>query len=319
MISTIGLLHLLIHYGYFAVLLIVAIESMGVPAPGETILLAASVTTGTTRALSLPLVIAAAASGAIVGDNLGYWIGYTGGTRLLHRYGHLIRLSERKRKLGLYLFQKHGGKVVFLGRFVTVLRMWAAFLAGTHHMSWRRFLCYNALGGIIWATCYGLGGYLLGTQVYRLTGPIGLATILLAILGIITLSLFVRRYEHQWEEEAERAFPGSLDLYDGCLTAPEPSNTSKQQTLPHLSVQSLVVNSSCSSNLKEWQEPDCPAAPEAPAVISSTLQETLRLPRVMDKSTHTIHPVTQHKARLRAITLERLTSAHKHQKGSVSP
>jgi membrane protein DedA with SNARE-associated domain len=213
MISMATLQHLLINYGYLAVLLVVALESMGIPAPGETILLVAAVTAGTTRALSLPLVIAAAASGAIVGDNLGYWMGSSGGTRLFHRYGHLIRLNERKLKLGVYLFQRHGGKVVFFGRFVMVLRMWAAFLAGMHQMRWTRFLCYNALGGILWASSYGIFGYLLGTNVYQLTGPLGLVLLGLAVCVTTTLFLLLRRSERHWEAEAERLLPGSLEQY----------------------------------------------------------------------------------------------------------
>src|SRR5258708_7805630 len=93
---------------------------------------------------SLPLVIVAAASGAILGDNRGFWVGREGGSRLLRRNARFIRLNERKLKLGLYLFRKHGGKVVFFGRFLAVLRMWAALLAGTHRMEWNRFLLFNA-------------------------------------------------------------------------------------------------------------------------------------------------------------------------------
>ena len=127
----------------------VAIESTGIPFPGETMLLVASIYAGTTHKLSIPLIIAAAASGAILGDNLGFWVGREGGFRLLRRYGHIIHLDERKLKVGLYLFRKHGGKVVFFGRFIAVLRAWAAFLAGTNRMPWGSFLLYNALGGII--------------------------------------------------------------------------------------------------------------------------------------------------------------------------
>ena len=107
---------------------------MGIPFPGETMLLVAAISAGTIHHLSLLLVIVAAASGAIVGDNLGYWIGRQGGSRLLRRYGRSLQLAERKLKLGQYLFRKHGGKVVFLGRFIAVLRAWAAFLAGTNRM-----------------------------------------------------------------------------------------------------------------------------------------------------------------------------------------
>src|SRR5258706_2179629 len=142
--------HLLATYGYWAVLLVVGLESTGIPLPGETMLVAAAIYAGTTHQLSIQWVIAAAAAGAILGDNLGFWVGREGGYRLLRRYGHLVRLNERKLKLGLYLFRRRGGTVVFFGRFVAVLRMWAAFLAGTHRMEWKRFLLFNALGGIAW-------------------------------------------------------------------------------------------------------------------------------------------------------------------------
>ncbi len=198
-------------YGYWAVLLFVAIESTGIPFPGETMLLVAAIYAGTTHRLAIELVIVAAAGGAILGDNLGYWVGREGGYRLLRRYGRYVRLDERKVKLGQYLFRKHGGKVVFIGRFIAVLRAWAAFLAGTNRMPWVSFLIYNALGGIIWATLYGLGGYFFGNNVHRLTGPIGPTTIALGLLITIASLAFVRRNEQRLAEEAERALPGPLD------------------------------------------------------------------------------------------------------------
>ena len=109
---------------------------------------------------------------------------------------------------------RHGGKVVFFGRFVAVLRAWAAFLAGTNRMPWPRFLFFNAAGGIVWATLYGLGGYLLGDNVHRLTGPIGAVALVLAVLIIIVFLVFLRRNEHRLEEEAERALPGPLSAYE---------------------------------------------------------------------------------------------------------
>src|SRR5579875_484024 len=126
--------HLLSTYGYWAVLIFVAIESTGIPFPGETMLLAAAIYAGTTHHLQIWFVIAAAAAGAILGDNLGFWVGREGGFRLLRRFGRRVGLNERKLKLGMYLFRRHGGKVVFFGRFVAVLRAWAAFLAGTNCM-----------------------------------------------------------------------------------------------------------------------------------------------------------------------------------------
>src|SRR5258708_1126767 len=212
-VATSDLQHFLMTYGYLAVLLFVAIESIGIPFPGETVLLVAAIYAGTTHELSMGLVILAAASGAILGDNIGYWIGREGGFRLLRRYGRYIRLDERKLKVGLYLFRKHGGKVVFFGRFVAVLRAWAAFLAGVNRMRRPPFLLFNALGGIVWATVYGLGGYLLGDSIHRLAGPIGTITIVLATLIILASLVLVWRNERQLEEKAEKALPGPLKAY----------------------------------------------------------------------------------------------------------
>lgn len=176
-------------------------------------LLLAAVYAGKTHHLSILLVIIAAASGAILGDNLGFWVGREGGYRLLRRYGRYIRLDERKLKLGQYLFLKHGGKVVFFGRFVAVLRAWAAFLAGTNRMRWPEFLLFNALGGIVWSTIFGLGGYLLGNSIDRFTGPFGIVSLVLAVIIIIATLIFIARNESRLEDEAEKAMPGSLDKY----------------------------------------------------------------------------------------------------------
>lgn len=208
-----NLTHLLTTYGYWAVLLFVAIESTGIPFPGETMLLVAAIYAGTTHHLAIPFVIAAAAAGAILGDNAGFWVGREGGYRLLRRFGHYIRLDERKLKLGQYLFIKHGGKVVFFGRFIAVLRAWAAFLAGTNRMTWPRFLVFNAAGGIVWATIYGLGGYALGNNVHKLEGPVGIVTIVLAAIILIGFAIFLKRNEKRLEDEAEKALPGSIDQY----------------------------------------------------------------------------------------------------------
>jgi len=211
--ATTDLQHFLMTYGYLAVFVFVAIESIGIPFPGETMLLVAAIDAGTTHQLSIFLVIIAATCGAILGDNLGFWIGREGGYRLLRRYGRYIGFNERRVKLGLYLFRTQGGKIVFFGRFVAVLRAWAAFLAGVNRMQWSRFLLFNALGGVIWATLYGLGGYFLGEEIHRLTGPVGIVIIVLAVLIIIASLIFVRRQEKQLEEKAEKAFPGPIENY----------------------------------------------------------------------------------------------------------
>jgi membrane protein DedA with SNARE-associated domain len=131
---------LLAIYGYAAIFAMVMLESAGIPLPAETILISASIYTGTTGALDIRFVIAAAAAGAILGDNIGFWVGRTFGQRLLSRWGHLIGLDERKLKLGQYLFMQHGGKIVFFGRFVALLRAFAAILAGVNRRSTVSFL-----------------------------------------------------------------------------------------------------------------------------------------------------------------------------------
>ena len=138
------------HYGYLAVLFFVALESAGIPMPGETVLISAAIFAGA-GALNIFLVIACAAIAAIVGDNAGYWVGREFGFPLIYKYGAALKLDEGRLKVGQYLFLRHGGKIVFFGRFVAVLRAFAAFLAGVNCLPWPRFLFFNALGGMVGA------------------------------------------------------------------------------------------------------------------------------------------------------------------------
>jgi membrane protein DedA with SNARE-associated domain len=203
--------HLLSTYGYGMVFAIVAAESLGVPLPGETTLTLAAIYAGTTHRLSIVWVIVAAAAAAIVGDNVGYGIGRSGGYRLLRRYGHYVRVDEHRLKIGRFLFDTHGGKVVFFGRFVSILRTYAAFLAGTTRMHWRRFLGFNAAGGIVWATIYGIAYYYFGSALKGAqTGVdvgLGVAAVLVFVGGFVLL----RRKERQLGEQAERAYPDEPD------------------------------------------------------------------------------------------------------------
>ena len=198
---------LLATYGYLAVFVFVGVESIGIPVPGETMLVTAAIYAGTTGRLSIFWVIVASAAGAILGDNIGYVIGRTGGYRLVKRYGRYIRLEENRLRLGQYLFQKHGSKVVFFGRFISVLRIFAAFLAGVNQMHWRRFLIFNAAGGIVWSTLYGVAAYLLGQQLLRLSGRVDLVLALVGVAVIIAVIVFLRRNEARLQGEADQAMP----------------------------------------------------------------------------------------------------------------
>jgi membrane protein DedA with SNARE-associated domain len=196
-------------YGYFAVFVIVAMESAGIPMPGETALVAAAILAGE-GTLRLYGVIGAAAAGAIIGDNCGYWVGREFGFPLAYRYGRYVNLDEKRLKLGQYLFLRHGGKIVFFGRFVAILRAFAAFLAGVNRFNWEQFFLYNAAGGIVWASIFGAGGYLLGRAFENYARPVGLAALVAALIGSYFGARFVRYHEQALEEEAEKAFPGPL-------------------------------------------------------------------------------------------------------------
>ena len=197
-------------YGYGLILVMVMLESVGLPLPGEATLIAASIYAGATHDLTLTGIIAAATAGAVIGDNIGFWIGDKVGYRLLVRFGPRLHVTPAKIKLGRYLFMRHGGKVVFFGRFVAVLRAMAAFLAGANKMPWPRFFAFNVAGGIVWATLYACAAYSLGARVHALAGPAGLASLLLAAAFLVWLFLFMRRNEARLEQEAERAIPGPI-------------------------------------------------------------------------------------------------------------
>ena len=198
------------HYGYLAVFAIVGLESLGVPLPGETTLIAAALYAGATHKLSIVAVIAAASAGAIVGDNLGYAIGHWGGFRLLVRFGGRIGFNAGRIKIARYLFQRFGGPVVFFGRFVSILRTYAAFLAGTTRMRWRRFIAYNAAGGVLWATLYGTAAYVLGKAVDTFSRPLTVGFAIAGVGAILVGLFFVRRGEERLLASAEEAFPGPL-------------------------------------------------------------------------------------------------------------
>jgi membrane protein DedA with SNARE-associated domain len=201
---------LIASYGYWAVFLLVGVESLGIPLPGETALITAGIYAGHTHRLSPWLIFLVASAGAIIGDNIGYWLGNKGGYPLARRYGPRVRLDERKLKIARYLFDTHGAKVVFFGRFVSVLRTYAAFLAGTSKMRWRLFVVANASGGIIWAGVYTLAAYLFGNMLRQVSGIIDWVLIGVAVVAIVAVFRLVRRRIGRLAARAEAAYPGPL-------------------------------------------------------------------------------------------------------------
>ena len=208
--STHTLDDLLGNYGYAAVGVFVMIESLGIPFPGETMIITAALWGGSTGRLTGWLIWAAAAAGAIIGDNIGFGIGYWGGYRILIRYGPKVRLNEAKLKVGRLVFDRYGGRVVFFGRFVSILRTYAAFLAGSNRMNYGRFFLFNASGGIAWSGIYALGFYYAGKALRGVRGPVDIGLGAAAVVLVVAFIVWLRRNERRLEHQAEERYPGPL-------------------------------------------------------------------------------------------------------------
>jgi len=191
--------HFITHHGLPLLFAVVMIESFGIPLPGETALIAFGVLASQGH-YSIATVIAVAAAGAIVGDNLGYWlIGRLGGRALFRRWHWLNKYSDRVLPRAESLMAQHGGKTVFFGRFVSILRYTVAWVAGLSRMHWWRFLFWNAAGGIAWATAVGLTSYYAGRTaadaIQRYGLYAGAAVIVVVIAGWLGVRSARRRVE----------------------------------------------------------------------------------------------------------------------------
>jgi membrane protein DedA with SNARE-associated domain len=200
-----ALISLIPTYGPWIIFGIVALESAGVPLPGETILVAAALLAATTGQISIVVVVLASAAGAIVGDGTGYMVGRRIGLPFLHKYGHYIRLDGNRLLIGRYLFLRFGSAVVFFGRFIAVLRMFAALLAGASNMPPARFFFFNITGGICWAGLFGFGTYAVGAEIHKISGLLSVISLGLFIAAGFALSIFIRRNEAMLRRRAKVA------------------------------------------------------------------------------------------------------------------
>ena len=198
--------------GYPLLFALIAIETMGIPVPGETALITAAIVAGRGH-LDIAVVIALAAAAAILGDNVGFTIGRRLGRRLLTAPGPLAGHRARVVEVGEPFFDRHGPKAVFLGRWVTGLRITAAWMAGVTRMSWPTFLFWNALGGIAWATSIGLLAYFLGRSAERLIHIVGLAGLVAVVGGgaALWLALRIRRRRAEMSAEPEAEDDGGRE------------------------------------------------------------------------------------------------------------
>jgi membrane protein DedA with SNARE-associated domain len=194
-------LHFIQHHGLPLLFVVIMLESFGLPLPGETALVLFGVLASQGH-YDVAVVIAVAAAAAIVGDNLGYWIiGRWGGRALFERSRYLKRYADAVLPRAERIMRRHGGKTVFFGRFIAILRFTAAWVAGLGRMHWWRFLLWNALGGIAWATLVGLVAYYGGKaaadaiQRYGVFAAAGVVALL--AIGWLVLHFGKRRLEEK--------------------------------------------------------------------------------------------------------------------------
>ncbi|WP_225848075.1 DedA family protein [Streptomyces sp. HPF1205] len=189
------------HWGYWAVGGLVLVEDFGVPAPGETVLIAAALYAGAGR-LNIVAVIVIGFLAATAGDNIGYLIGRTGGRPLVLRYGRYVLLTPERFEKAERFFTRHGGKVVVIARFVEGLRQANGIIAGATRMPWRRFLAFNALGAALWVGLWAGLGYAAGDHiatVYREVNRYSLyllAVVVLLAAALVVRTLLRRRAQH---------------------------------------------------------------------------------------------------------------------------
>jgi undecaprenyl-diphosphatase len=197
-------------YGYVVLFFLVGLESLGLPLPGETALVTAAAWAALGH-LSIYAVVATAAVAAIVGDNGGYWIGREGGIALVRRFGRFLHLNESHLERAHRLFERHGAKTVFFGRFIALLRTWTAVLAGAARMPYTRFMFYNALGGVCWSVVFGTLGFVFGRNLPQLEHYIGQASLAGALLvalvvGLVLLARWLETNRARLVERTQRVW-----------------------------------------------------------------------------------------------------------------
>jgi membrane protein DedA with SNARE-associated domain len=204
--------HLIHAYGLLVVAGVVGAEGVGIPLPGETALIIASVIAGSKHELNIVAVILVAAGASVGGRLIGYAIGRNFGYWLLLRYGGYVGITEGRIKLGQYLFLRHGGKIIVIAQFIPVLRTLAGILAGANRMPRYPFMVTNIVGASLWAAFFGIAAYTLGRQVERLAGSVVFVCALGVLVALFLAASFVKGHEAQLAAEAERALPGPLEL-----------------------------------------------------------------------------------------------------------
>lgn len=196
--------HWLTSHGYLAVGTTIALESLGLPLPGEAAVIATAAYAATTHKLDIWWVFAACAVGAVLGSSAGYGIGRKLGYWLLLRYGKHVGVTERRMRIAQLLFRRFGGAIIFFARFVAVFRSLAALFAGAYRMGWLRFTIFNFAGAIVWSAVFGFGTYYFADAVKQWSGRVALIAGIIAALAIIGGLIWTHGHEGEFEESAKK-------------------------------------------------------------------------------------------------------------------
>ncbi|MBR7825040.1 DedA family protein [Actinospica sp. MGRD01-02] len=218
---------LLDHWGYAAVAFLLFVEDFGVPAPGETVLIAASVYAGAGR-LNIVTVAVVAFFAAILGDNVGYAVGHFGGRALVLRYGRYVKLTEERLDKAETFFNRHGGKIVVVARFIEGLRQANGIIAGITGMHWAKFLFYNAVGAALWVATWTTVGYLAGDHITAIYDGVSRYSLYLLGAAAVLVVLFVIRRRRRARARGQAAATADetdveLDLAPDAVAEPAPA------------------------------------------------------------------------------------------------
>ena len=178
------------HYGLWAILTFVLLEDFGIPVPGETVLIAGAVFAGSGR-LNIVAVGVIGFIAAVVGDNIGYAIGRFGGRVLVERWGKYVFLTPERLDKAEAFFQRHGGKIITIARFIEGLRQANGIIAGITHMHWLRFVAFNALGAALWVGTWVSVGYFAGQHITTIYNAITRYSLYVAIAAVVLIAAWI--------------------------------------------------------------------------------------------------------------------------------
>lgn len=187
-------------YGYFVITLFVMLETLGIPIPGETTLIAGAIYAAINPSkFSIFLVIIFAIIGAVIGDNTGYFMGFKYGKTIINKIENILKTNKNYVKSTEKFFEKYGFKAVFIGRFISILRMFIPITAGIHKLKFSKFFLYNILGGISWAILYGIIGFIFGSNIPFLLKLLHDITLTTIIIIVIILIIVIIKKKKKWK------------------------------------------------------------------------------------------------------------------------